>query len=117
VADLIPFSTTTIQISREPQTTDVDPGDTPPGPPAIIATGVRAVISVPNDVTNLVASWSTTSNTTLYVDPGTDVMAGDEITDEITGEVWSMLNASHIYALIPHISGAMRLKSSVTTSP
>jgi hypothetical protein len=110
---MLPFSTTTVTIGRLASAVDVDPSDTPRAL-STVASGVRAVITVPGDQTSLIASLNTTSNASLYVDPGTDIVAEDQITDEMTGDVWMLLNTTTVYALIPHVQGALRLKTAVT---
>jgi hypothetical protein len=92
----IPFQTTFISIVRGtlPQNEDpYDPISAYPSPAtAVIAAGIRAVVTVPGGTTALIAGQRVMFDTQLTCDP-CDMQAGDIVT-ESSGTVWQCLSAT-----------------------
>lgn len=86
----IPFATTTIVVTRQPENADVDDYDVPTSSPITVASGVRAVIgqTSANDV--LVGGERINYNGSMRCDP-CDMEPGDTVTDS-AGLVWTVLN-------------------------
>lgn len=103
----IPFNTTLITITRSTllagETQDpYDPPSSYPSPTSeTVASGVRAVVTVPGAQTALIAGQRVTFDTQVTLDP-CDLQAGDKLT-ESNGTVWECLNATPFAAFL--ISG------------
>ena len=81
-----------------------------PDPPAprCIATGVRATISPPSGSTRLVGGERIIYDTKAYLDP-TSLEAGDTVTDDFDGTVWTVLNVRKIQSLgFEHLTASLR---------
>lgn len=93
---MIPFNTTLVTIVRSTLSDTQDPYDAPSDYPApaseVVATGIRAVVTVPGGNTALIAGQRVTFDTQLTTDP-CDMQAGDYVT-ESSGTIWECLNAT-----------------------
>lgn len=94
----IPFQTTHITITRstllagEAQDPYDPPSEYPSPTSTTVATGVRAVVTVPGSQTALVAGQRVTFDTQVTLDP-CDLQAGDVLTED-NGFIWECLSAT-----------------------
>lgn len=107
----IPLATTHVTVTRsllDGDTDQYDPDEYPDPDTAVIATGVRAVISPPTASTNLVAGQRVSFGAKLICDP-TDLQASDTVTED-NGTVWTVLWARPIKAVgLDHTEAGLRM--------
>ena len=104
----IPLATTTITITRPVETPGADPLDTTPVETQI-ASGIRAVISVPTSATlRLPGGDRVVYNARLTCDQA-DVEVGDTVTDALTSQVWSVMWVQPSVKFVSHTIAGLRL--------
>jgi len=112
----IPVATTTIAVARTTDTASLaDPYDLDPSTTstAIVASGVRAVISPPTATVGLVGGAREEYDAKLTCDP-CDIQAGDTVTDS-AGNAWTVLWALPFDAFgLDHVQGGLRMVSGAT---
>lgn len=105
----IPFSNTTVTITRVPQTDMTDGYDPDPPGPARVAEKVRAVVSLPSANPVLVGGDRITYSSRLTCDP-VDLQANDLVTDDTEGTSWVCLWARQSGGFgLDHTVAALRL--------
>lgn len=105
--------TTTVTITRVSEPVDYDEYDANPSSSALVAEGVRAVVSLPSANVALVGGDRITYSTRLTCDP-VDLQAQDLVTDDIEGTSWVCLWArqsiglglDHTVASLREVTGA-----------
>lgn len=108
---MIPLNTTTVSTTRADPTVDpYDPGQ------SVVAIGshVRAVIKSVGGSVHLVGGQRVVEPATVVCDRF-DLEEGDTMTDDRTGEVWTVLNVSGFPQLgLDHLSATLRSVSGAT---